>query len=342
MTDSDLAGALATGGGEAAAERPARRTFMKGAAVTAAVAGAGAVIPGTARAAQSPQTRLGGFPFPLPAAGVEIPCSCYAANVPLKINTGIVNLDFKGGIRVRVETNNTDGLKLSIVGHRVTAQSPVLGTVTIEQSNASVTPLSLLRMGSTFPPSPEMLMFLSFTLTISNPPGGGGPLVLTTTQPGQLLATNVLNFPPVNQGYNLSSPIPLTPVSGGSGPGTGPGSGSGGGSGSGVTCPPPSGSGSGSGGGTQPGSGGGSPSPGLLGLGGLLAPVGDILDNLGDTLGSTTDQANGQCACSSSSSSSTGGSSSGSGSGSGSGGSIFQLLGFPVTVNQSSSPIPGV
>lgn len=34
--------------------------------------------------------------------GVEIPCSGYASNVPLQINTGIVNLDFKGGIRLRV------------------------------------------------------------------------------------------------------------------------------------------------------------------------------------------------------------------------------------------------
>jgi hypothetical protein len=193
-----------------------RRRFIKGAAATAAataaVAAAGDLLPAPAFAAEHAlggAKSLGLFPFPLPAVGVEIPCSCYAANVPLQINTGIVNLDFKGGIRVRVETSDATGLKLSVIGHQVVATSPVLGTVTISQADTTVTPLSLLQIGTSFPPTPQMLMFLDFTLTISNPPGGGGPLTVSTLQPAQLLATNVTAFPPQNLTYNLQAPIPL-------------------------------------------------------------------------------------------------------------------------------------
>src|ERR1700742_3278751 len=46
---------------------------------------------------------LGGL---LPPIGLEIPCSCYAVNVPLMVNVlGVITLDFKGGIKVRVEAN---------------------------------------------------------------------------------------------------------------------------------------------------------------------------------------------------------------------------------------------
>ncbi|MEU6232950.1 hypothetical protein [Kitasatospora sp. NPDC047058] len=111
-----------------------------------AAAGVGALLPTSAQAAdgRGGRSARSAFPFPLPATGVEIPSSLYAANVPLQINAGVLNLDFKGGIRGWVERSDADGLKLSVIGFRATAESPVLGTVTMEHSD---TPLSVLRMG---------------------------------------------------------------------------------------------------------------------------------------------------------------------------------------------------
>jgi hypothetical protein len=226
VSDSEFGGLLAASV-EEVAEGSGRRQFIKGAAATAAataaVAAAGDLLPGPAFAddAAAPLTL---FPFPLPAVGVEIPCSCYAANVPLQINTGIVNLDFKGGIRVRVETSNSDGLRLSIVGHQVTGTIPNQLSVTIQQADTELTPLSVLYIpqgtssqsrsklsaSQALAPSPQMLMYLDFTLTVTWLDGSGKPpLTVSTLEPAKLLATNVTQFPPVNLTYNLQAPVPL-------------------------------------------------------------------------------------------------------------------------------------
>ncbi|WP_055495052.1 hypothetical protein [Streptomyces sp. TP-A0356] len=81
----------------------------------------------------------------------------------------------------------------------------------MEQSDTTLTPLSVLRMGPASPPTPEVLAFLDFTLTISNAPGGGGPMVVSTLQPAQLLAPDVPQFPPQNLLFNLLRPVPLGP-----------------------------------------------------------------------------------------------------------------------------------
>ena len=127
MSDSEFEG-LTKAFVEEAAEGSGRRQFIKGAAAsaaaTAAVAAVGDLLPNPAYAAENAAVHNGVFPFPLPPVGVEIPCSCYAVNVPLQINTGIVNLDFKGGIRVRVETSNSDTIR----ARRFTWSSRVINT----------------------------------------------------------------------------------------------------------------------------------------------------------------------------------------------------------------------
>ncbi|MFD7019035.1 hypothetical protein [Streptomyces sp. NPDC059928] len=60
-------------------------------------------------------------------------------------------------------------------------------------------------MSATIPQSPEMLAFLDFTLTVSNPPGGAGPLTLSALHPVRL-ATSVTQFPPGNQHDHLQAP----------------------------------------------------------------------------------------------------------------------------------------
>jgi hypothetical protein len=156
---------------------------------------------------------LGGL---IPPIGLEIPCSCYAVNVPLQVNVlGLVTLDFKGGIKVRVEANLGSGLggvKLKVIGHEVSADSPILGKVTISQADIDVTPLSLLELISNLPPTFRQTMFLDFTVTVEKPPGGGPPLVLSNTKTAQLLNDKLTVFPPQGSVYQLQQPVDLAPV----------------------------------------------------------------------------------------------------------------------------------
>lgn len=152
----------------------------------------------------------------MPPIGLEIPCSCYAVNVPLQVNVlGIVTLDFKGGIRVRVEANlaaGMGGVRLKVIGHEVSADSPVLGKVTISQSDIDTTPLSLLEVISNMPPKFRQTMYLDFTVTVEKPPGGGPPLVLSNTKTATLMNDNLTVFPPQGSVYQLQQPIDLAPV----------------------------------------------------------------------------------------------------------------------------------
>jgi hypothetical protein len=156
---------------------------------------------------------LGGL---LPPIGLEIPCSCYAVNVPLKVDVlGIITLDFKGGIKVRVEANLAGGLggvKLKVIGHEVSADSPILGKVTISQADIDVTPLSLLEVIGNMPPKFKQTMFLDFTVTVEKPPGGGPPMKLSNTKTATLLNSNLTVFPPQGSVYQLQQPIDLAPV----------------------------------------------------------------------------------------------------------------------------------
>jgi hypothetical protein len=152
----------------------------------------------------------------LPTLYAEIPCSCYAVNVPLQVNVlGLITLDFKGGITVRVEGNLREGLggvRLRVIGHEVSADSPVLGRVTISQADIDVTPLSLLEIIKTLPPTFRQTMFLDFTVTIEKPPGGGPPLVLSNTKTAALINNKLMQFPPQGAVYQLQAPVDLAPV----------------------------------------------------------------------------------------------------------------------------------
>jgi hypothetical protein len=127
---------------------------------------------------------------------------------------GLVTLDFKGGIRVRVEGNISAGLggvRLKVIGHEVSADSPVLGKVTISQSDIDVTPLSLLEIIGNSPVF-RQTMFLDFTVTVEKPPGGDGPLVLSNTKTAALVSPRLTHFPPQGDVYQLQEPVDLAPV----------------------------------------------------------------------------------------------------------------------------------
>lgn len=156
---------------------------------------------------------LGGL---LPPIGLEIPCSMYAVNVPLKVDVlGVLTLDFKGGIKVRVEANlgaGLGGVKLKVIGFEMRAESPVLGMVTMSQADIDVTPLSLLEVIGHMPPSFKQTMLLDVNFTIEKPPGGGPPMVLSNTKTAQLMNDRLTVFPPQGAVYQLQQPVDLAPV----------------------------------------------------------------------------------------------------------------------------------
>jgi hypothetical protein len=150
----------------------------------------------------------------LPPIGLEIPCSMYAVNVPLSVDVlGVLTLDFRGGIRVRVEENIVSGLggvRLRVIGFEMTAQSAAIGTVTMSQADIDTTPLSLLEIIGNSPVF-RQTMFLDFTVTVEKPPAGGGPLVLSNTKTATLINNNLTNFPPQGDVYQLQEPVDLAP-----------------------------------------------------------------------------------------------------------------------------------
>ncbi|CAO3568993.1 unnamed protein product [Mortierella alpina] len=153
----------------------------------------------------------------LPPIGAEIPMSMLAINVPMRIRTSLVTVDFRGGMKQRVEFNPddpTNSRRLRIVGFRMSAELPDNGgTLTIEQNDIDVDAKSLLKLTQRFPPRYEQVTLLSFTLTIDQPDERSlakrrEPLVLTTKDPMKLIG-QLTQFPPRGDLYQLQNPVDL-------------------------------------------------------------------------------------------------------------------------------------
>jgi hypothetical protein len=115
----------------------------------------------------------------------------------------------------RVEANlgaGLGGVKLKVLGFEVSADSPVLGKVTLRKADVDVTPLSLLELTKNLPPTFRQTKFLDFTVTIEKPPGGGPPLVLSNTKTARLINDNLTVYPPQGSVYQLQEPVDLAPV----------------------------------------------------------------------------------------------------------------------------------
>ncbi|WP_155893797.1 hypothetical protein [Cystobacter fuscus] len=152
----------------------------------------------------------------IPPIGLEIPLSGYAVDVPFQVNVlGLIKLDFKGGIKYRVEANLGSGLggvKLKVLGFEESADSPVLGKVTLTLADVDTTPLSLLELVGHLPPTFRQTTFLDLQVTIEKPPGGGPPLVLSNTKTFTLINDRLTVFPPRGSVYQLQQPVDLAPV----------------------------------------------------------------------------------------------------------------------------------
>ncbi|KAF9923761.1 hypothetical protein FBU30_006196 [Linnemannia zychae] len=146
----------------------------------------------------------------LPPIGAEIPSSMLAINTPLRIRTSMMSVDFRGGIKQRVDVNPEDpinSVRLRTVGFRVTAETPDGGTITIEQNDVDVDAQSTLRLTQRFPPKYEERDVLSFTMTIAQP-GEDEPLVLITKEP-MILIASLTQYPARGDLYRLEKPVDL-------------------------------------------------------------------------------------------------------------------------------------
>lgn len=182
-----------------------RRRFFTIAAATGGAAALGLLGTSTAQAI----TQSG-----LPPIGAEIPCSMLAVNTPLRIRGEFMTVDFRGGIKHRVEVNPDDpqySVRLRTIGFRMSAELPDDGTLTLEQNDIDVYAKSVLRLTQKFPPRYQLSLELGFTMTIDQPDDLGRihePLVLTTKDPAQLVG-QLTQFPPRGDLYRLQNPVDL-------------------------------------------------------------------------------------------------------------------------------------
>ncbi|MEU0634087.1 hypothetical protein [Streptomyces sp. NPDC005989] len=152
----------------------------------------------------------------LPPIGAEIPCSRLAINTPLRIKDASVSVDFRGGIKHRIDVNPddpTNSVRMRTIGHRVTAELPGEdgksgGTITIEQNDIDVDAHTTLRLTQQFPPKYEFREVTTFTMTIDQPGNGDGPLILTTKEP-MVLIGKLTQFPPRGDLYQLEKSVEL-------------------------------------------------------------------------------------------------------------------------------------
>lgn len=98
---------------------------------------------------------------------------------------------------------------MQILDFSLTAENQALGTVTLAQTDFSLTPLSRLTVASGIIPSTQLTTYLLPILTISHLSGGGGPQTMQAQQLMTLIGNNVLAFPPNNLSVNLQDMVPF-------------------------------------------------------------------------------------------------------------------------------------
>lgn len=133
-----------------------------------------------------------------------------ATNSVLEYQGAVMSVDFRGGIRQRVDVspnNPLDQVRLRTIGFKVSGQVEGGPALTIEQNDVDVEAKSTLTMTQKFPPRYEERDFLSFSLTI-DPPDGGEPVVLETKDDMELIA-QLTQYPARGNIYKLVRPVEL-------------------------------------------------------------------------------------------------------------------------------------
>ena len=138
----------------------------------------------------------------LPPLGAEIPRSMLALDTPMQIDGEPVSVDFRGGIKNRVDVNPDNPLnsvRLRVVGFNVTGTLPAegdsqeQGTVTFEQCDIDVDAKSTLTKTQEWPPRYDLREVIPFQATIDKP--GQEPEVLVSKEPMVLVNDRLSQFP---------------------------------------------------------------------------------------------------------------------------------------------------
>ncbi|WP_310969341.1 MULTISPECIES: hypothetical protein [unclassified Amycolatopsis] len=180
-----------------------------------AVAMAAVLVLSGMPAAQATVPRVSGF---LPPIGAELPMGWLSVNTPLEIGIRRFSVDFRGGIKVRVEANPADpgsSVRLRVIGLKVVGVLPAGdgsrqdgGTITLEQDDVDADAPSVLRLIQRNPPRYEQILRLTFTMTIDQPDSRREPLVLVTKAPAELVG-ELTQFPPAGDLHQLRNPVDL-------------------------------------------------------------------------------------------------------------------------------------
>jgi hypothetical protein len=150
--------------------------------------------------------RKGLFVSRLPPIGAEIPMSALAVDTPLRIRDEAVSVDFRGGLKERVDVNPEDphnSVKLRMVGYKWNAELPADGgRITIEQDDVDTDPQSRLRLNQEN--EYEHVCVLSFIMTSDRP--DTEPLILNSKNPATLIA-KLSQYPPKGDLHTLQKPV---------------------------------------------------------------------------------------------------------------------------------------
>ncbi|MFE2038528.1 hypothetical protein ACFXBB_35970 [Streptomyces scopuliridis] len=170
-------------------------------ALPAAAAGPATAAAGPATAA--PAQTAARFPS-LPPIGAEVPSSVLAVGSLFEYRRAAYTVDFKGGIKQRVEVNPNDpinSVRLRTVGFRVSAELPGGGRITLEQNDVDVDPKSILRLVSHFPPRFDEHDVIPVSATVELP--GKETVVLDGIERLQASATGLTQYPAKGDPYPL-------------------------------------------------------------------------------------------------------------------------------------------
>ncbi|MFJ1936765.1 hypothetical protein ACIOGZ_29415 [Kitasatospora sp. NPDC088160] len=150
----------------------------------------------------------------LPPIGAEIPCSSLALSTPMQIGTDLLTVDFRGGLKTRVDVNPDDpinSVRLRLVGLRFTAEIPEVaggGTLTIEQNDVDEEARGLLTVTQQLPPLYDCSFALgTCTLTIERPKSNRLVLVPKEKRAWALTSKRLTQYPPRGDMFDLKAPV---------------------------------------------------------------------------------------------------------------------------------------
>ncbi|ADD39997.1 hypothetical protein [Stackebrandtia nassauensis] len=177
-------------------------------ACAATIAALALVAPATAQAAPTAA---------LPTPGQKFDLTVTSEGIGLTIDgKAITSEPLRGTLTVTIDANPSDPKKLSVEAKpsdlTLSTKAPQTTSITVNQDNAVVDEKSILRVVKPTPATYEHIMVLDLKLTVSMPaaPGKAEEIMqLATKDPAQLRATDVKQFPPVNQQYSLAGPVEL-------------------------------------------------------------------------------------------------------------------------------------